>query len=204
MGRPPANAAAPATAERLLDAAEQAFATQGYGGARLEDIAAAAGIRRPSLLYHYPSKDALYAAVVRRTFARLGRALSDAMARDVGFDGRLAAVVRGYADFIADNPGMAQILLRELLDAQGPGQELLLGEVAPLLDVVERFVRIEGRGSLRRGVPVRAAILQVASGIILRSAAGELQEPLWGAEDHAWTLARVLFFEEERACPSTA
>lgn len=199
MGRPPASAAATATPERLLDAAEQGFARQGYGPARLEDIAATAGIRRPSLLYHYPSKELLYAAVVRRTFARLGAALMQAMARQVDFGARLDGVVDTYAKFLADNPWHAQILVREVIDADGPGRDILLGEVAPLLDVVERFVRVEGLGRIREDVPVRAAILQIASGILLRSASGALQIPLWGPVDHARALARLLFFHPSRS-----
>ena len=195
MGRPLASAAAMATPERLLDAAEQAFA-QGYGAARLEDIAAAAGIRRPSLLYHFASKDSLYAAVVHRTFARLGAALMTAMAGRLAFAERVDAVVDTYASFLADNPAHAQILVRELVDARGPGREILLGEVVPLLDLIERFLRVEGLALLRPGLPVRAAILQVASAIILRSASGALQQPLWGPIDHARALARLLLFKE--------
>ena len=194
MGRPLASAAATATPERLLDAAEQGFARHGYGATRLEDIAATAGIRRPSLLYHYPSKEELYAAVVRRTFTRLGAALMEAMARQVSFAERVDGVVDTYAGFLADNPAHAQILVRELIDAGGPGRDILLGAVVPLLDVLERFVRVEGHGLLRPGLPVRAAILQIASGIVLRSASGALQAPLWGPIDHSRALARLLFF----------
>ncbi len=199
MGRPVASAVALATPERLLDAAEQAFARQGFGAARLEDIAAAAGIRRPSLLYHYASKSSLYAAVVRRTFARLGAALMQAMARQVDFDERLTALVDTYAGFLAEHPAHAQILVRELIDADGPGHDILLGEVVPLLDVVERFVRVEGHGLVVPALPVRAAILQCASSIVLRSAAGPLQAPLWGPVDHARALARSLFFGPSRS-----
>lgn len=198
MGRPLADADALATPERLLDAAEQGFARMGFGATRLEDIAAAAGIRRSSLLYHYASKSSLYAAVVRRTFARLGAALMQAMARKVDFTERLDGVVTTYARFLEDHPAHATILVRELIDAEGPGREILLDEVVPLLDVIERFVRVEGHG-LVAGLPVRAAILQCASGIVLRSAAGALQGPLWGPVDHAGQLARLLFFGPSRS-----
>ncbi|MBL9101630.1 MAG: TetR/AcrR family transcriptional regulator [Myxococcales bacterium] len=198
MGRPPAGAVAHATPERLLDAAEQAFAVTGYGATRLEDIATAAGIRRPSLLYHYPSKDSLYAAVVHRAFAQLGAVLAEAMALQVSFVERLAAVCNGFTRFLADNPAPARLLVREVVDAEGPGRDILLGEVAPLLDIVERFVRLEGRGLVRPGLPIRAAILQVASGSLLRTASGGLRDPLWGPVDHTWDLARTLFFESEQ------
>lgn len=195
MGRPLASAAATATPERLLDAAEQAFA-QGYDAARLEDIAAAAGIRRPSLLYHFASKDDLYAAVVRRTFARLGAALMSVMSRRLDFAARVDSMVDTYASFLAENPAHAQILVRELVDARGPGRDILLGEVVPLLDLVERFLVLEGRDLLRPELPVRAAILQIAGASVLRSAAGALQQPLWGPIDQSRALARLLLFKE--------
>ena len=196
MGRPPAGTALTATPERLLDAAEDAFARLGLRGARLEDIAAAAGIRRPSLLYHYESKDHLYAAVVRRTFERLGAALMTAMSRPADFSARFDDLVANFTAFLAEHAALARIIVWELLDGQGPGRAILLEQVVPLLDLVERFARIEGHGEIRRGLAVRAAILQVASDAVLRAAAAEFKAPLWGETDHSRALARSLFFPD--------
>lgn len=177
-----------------MDAAEGVFAEHGLRAARLEDIAAAAGIRRPSLLYHFPSKELLYSAVVRRTFERLGAALTDAMLRPVSFTARFDAVVATYAEFLTQHPELARILVWELLDGQGPGRALLIEQVVPLLDLVERFARIEGRREIRRDLPVRAAILQIASDLVLRASAQQFKAALWGDQDHAPALARALFF----------
>ena len=177
-----------------MDAAEGVFAEHGLRAARLEDIAAAAGIRRPSLLYHFPSKELLYSAVVRRTFERLGAALTDAMLRPVSFPARFDAVVATYAEFLTQHPELARILVWELLDGQGPGRALLIEQVVPLLDLVERFARIEGRRDIRRDLPVRAAILQIASDLVLRASAQQFKAALWGDQDHAPALARALFF----------
>ena len=52
--------------ELILEAAAAQFARLGHRDARMEDIAAAAGITKAVLYDHFPSKGALHAAVVRR------------------------------------------------------------------------------------------------------------------------------------------
>ncbi|MCA9704820.1 MAG: TetR/AcrR family transcriptional regulator [Myxococcales bacterium] len=196
MGRPPASAHATATPERVLEAAELSFAAEGFRGAKLADIADRAGIRRPSLLYHFGTKEALYAQTVERCFARLRQALLAAMSAEGDFPARLGRTVARYVEFLDAEPQLARIVLRELLDGQGPGRAILLRQVVPLLDVVERFVRQQGRAAVRRDVPVRAAVLQIGASALMRAAAGSLREPLWGATCHAHQLARLLLLRE--------
>lgn len=207
MARPTAaaTAALPPTAERILDAAEAAFAAAGFAGARLEDIAAAVGIRRPSLLHHFATKDDLYAAVVGRAFASLGAALANAMSPRAagGFAAQVEALVSGYLAFLAGRPGFAALVLREVIDGRGPGRDLLEREVAPLLDAVERFVQ-RGRAGARLRVPVRAAILQVACAPLVRAASGPLGPRLWGpAPDPTPALARALLLPDAPGAPTT-
>lgn len=193
MPRPPKDSSRPATPERLLDAAEGAFAATGYAAARLEDIAGVAGIQRASLLHHFGSKEALYAAVVRRSFAALGAALMAATARPGAFEPRLRAVVETFARFVDARPSLARIILREMVATEGPGRAILLDEVAPLLSQVEAFVRREGRGRIPSGLPVRAALLDTATSLLVRAASGDLRRPLWGARASAWAVSRNLF-----------
>ena len=194
MGRPRAGTHETATPERLLVAAEAEFARAGLDGTRLEDIAKRAGIRRPSLLYYFPTKEALYARVVRRAFARLGQALLEAMTDPGGFAESVERTAEAFEISLRAEPALAKLILRELLDGRGPGRAILLEEMVPLLDQVEQFVKRHGRGLARRGLPVRAAILQGASDLVLRAASGDLQAPLWGP-GHARTLARMLFLK---------
>jgi TetR/AcrR family transcriptional regulator len=53
--------------ERILDAAQEVFATYGYHGATIDEVAERAGISKPNLHYYFKRKRDLYLAVLRRT-----------------------------------------------------------------------------------------------------------------------------------------
>lgn len=182
MGRPRREDIDTDTTERILAAAEEAFAQHGFADARLEDIAAAAGVRRPSLLYHFPAKETLYRAVIDRVFARLRNALAAAIAVEGSFDERADAMVRNYTTFIVENPNLSRLFLRELLHSGEAAEQLLREQVAPLLDLAEAFVKEAGRGQLRESLDVRGSILQIVGGAVLYSIAGRLAPVLWHDE----------------------
>lgn len=50
----------------ILTAALAVFSQYGIHGARLEQVAERAGVSKTNLLYYYPSKEALYVAVMRQ------------------------------------------------------------------------------------------------------------------------------------------
>lgn len=193
MARPRHDATRAATPERLLDAAESEFARRGLAAARLSDIARQAGITRPSLLHHYASKEALYVAVVERSFRALGAELGRVMTGRRGLAVHLRGLVQGFSHFLSRRPALAGVILRELIEEAGPGRGILLKQVAPLVTRVERFLRGRGRGQMAPGLPLRAALMQTAADVLLQAAAGPLRGPLWGPRERTWELARRLF-----------
>lgn len=59
------------TRELILTTAEQAFSRWGYSATTLDEIAQSVGIKRPSLLYHFPDKLSLFREVLRRFYVEL-------------------------------------------------------------------------------------------------------------------------------------
>ena len=53
-------------AEQILRVAAEAFATKGFAGTSLAEIAAGVGLQRASLYHHFASKDAMLAEIARR------------------------------------------------------------------------------------------------------------------------------------------
>ena len=90
-----------ATRARLVAAARELFARDGYGATGTEAILAAAGVTRGALYHHFADKQALFAAVCEQLHEEAERAIeTDADAQGSAFDG-LTAGCLAFLDFMA-------------------------------------------------------------------------------------------------------
>jgi TetR/AcrR family transcriptional regulator len=131
------------TRDQILDASLTCFAHAGYSGTSLNDIAAEVGIRRPSLLHHFSSKEALYGEVFERLlsdwFARLVGAINAPASGWLKVEGVLHA---GFG-FFADNPNYVILMRREAIDG---GVHLgidLAAVLRPMFDQAADYFRRE-------------------------------------------------------------
>jgi AcrR family transcriptional regulator len=69
--------------EDVLDRAEELFAQHGYTGTSMADVAAAVGIRKPSLYSHFRAKSDLYFAVIDRVHARFRDGIQELAAQEL-------------------------------------------------------------------------------------------------------------------------
>ena len=131
------------TRDQILDASLICFASAGYSGTSLNDIAAEVGIRRPSLLHHFASKETLYGEVFERLlsdwFARLVGAIDAPAAGWLKVEG----VLRAGFGFFADNPNYVILMRREAIDG---GVHLgidLAAVLRPMFDQAASYFRRE-------------------------------------------------------------
>ena len=103
------------TQQKLLDAALQAFAENGFKGTSTRDIAERAGVHHPLITYHFKNKEELWRAAADRVFSRFIRILEDTRDKNESAKPRerMAAMIRSYVLYASENPALHKVLLQE-------------------------------------------------------------------------------------------
>ncbi|MBA2578909.1 MAG: TetR/AcrR family transcriptional regulator [Euzebyaceae bacterium] len=103
--------------EQLLEVAGEAFARHGYHGLSMEQLADAAGVSKPVLYQHFPSKRDLYLAIVRDAVAQLERRVGNALLGTTSNRDRVHGAISAYFDFVEDRRFRLLFATAELTDA---------------------------------------------------------------------------------------
>src|SRR5689334_8098238 len=155
-----------ASTDRILEAARGEFAQHGFGGARLQDIAARAQLSHPTLLYHFGSKERLYAAVIEQAMEDwAGMTDAAVAAAPTGF-ARVAALVDAGLEFFAGHHDFVVIWRREAIEGGGRLEAAMVEHLRPFFDRAVAFLRREvAAGRLREHDPVE--LMQLVYGAVM-------------------------------------
>ncbi len=171
------------TLDKILEVAEAAFAREGYDGAHLQHIAGLVGVQKTALYYYFPSKAALYEAVLQRILLALDETIRSAIEAHGSPADRLYRLSDSINDLLAQRRNYAQILIRIFVDRPEVNQ----GEIQPLVEtVVGRLLRFFKEG-MDAGAFQRSSarhLFQSAMGaLVFHYATGGLGSAVLGVED---------------------
>jgi AcrR family transcriptional regulator len=110
----------------ILDAARKVFEADGLDGASLRAIASAAGYTPAALYFHFDSKEAIYAEVLRGSLVNLGTAVNRAILNARTSAERLRAAAMAFFRYYDDNPrdlDLGFYLFRGGMKPHGLGKE---------------------------------------------------------------------------------
>lgn len=142
--------------EALLGAAERVFARAGFNGATTAAIAAAAGVPKANLHYHFGSKHELYHEVLARTLHDWLVPM-DGLVAEAEPRAALAAYIRAKMAMSAERPDASRVFANELLHGAPVLGELMRTELRAMVKKKARV--IDGWVAAGRMAPVDATHL---------------------------------------------
>jgi len=153
-----------ATRNRILDAAERVFSRRGATRPSLDDIAAAAGVTRGAIYWHFRNKADLFAAMLARVTLPMeemvGRSGDDALTDPLGYIRRCMVTVLRKTTDDAQTRRVFEIVCHkcEYVDEMARVRDRYVEMRADCLGEIERGVRnAVRRGLLPAGVNARNA-----------------------------------------------
>lgn len=155
------------TKARILEAAEEVFATRGFEGASTREIAAKASVNISSLHYHWESKETLYFAVFQNIYDRLVE-ISRSSVMQPGQAGQALheTSVGRLFDFFLENPNVPRLLLRRILENEEFGGEIERDILVPAWKTFAGWVQ-EHTGKKIRDIDAQLLMLTVHSTLLL-------------------------------------
>ena len=182
----------------ILAAGLVVFSQYGFRGSTLDQVADEAGLSKPNLLYYFPSKEAIYTALLARLLANWLAPL-----RAIKADGDPIEELLGYArhklDMSQHYPRESRLFANEIVQGAPRIGEVLRGELRDLVD--EIAVVIDGWSAAGRIKPVNPyhlifsiwALTQHYADfdVQVRAILGDV-DPFDGAEQHLEAMLRGL------------
>lgn len=192
----------PDAEQRILDAARSVFIRRGTAGARMQEIAAEAGVNQALLHYYFRSKEQLSAAVFEQMASRLFPVLIQTLMTDATIDEKIDRIIDLYHDNLAKNPFLPGYVIAEL--QHHPERiEMLLSKIGggnPRQVIIPVFVRLgeqieaEVRAGRMRPIGPRQFVVNLVSLCIFPFAARPMLAMMLGLDDASFPD----FIEERR------
>jgi TetR/AcrR family transcriptional regulator len=176
------------TRTRIVDAALVAFGTRGYDATSLDALAAELGVRKQTILYYFPSKEAVLDAAIDRGAGELSEALEVSLARAGGGWDRVEAIVRSVFQ-LAGRRSELLGLLREVSRLGPPAATRLTAALDPLIARATAFLQTEIAAGTMRDQEPRLLLLAAYSTVIGVATEVEVLRAL-GIEPTARSLVR--------------
>jgi TetR/AcrR family transcriptional regulator len=183
-----------ATEQRILDAARVVFLRDGTAGARMQEIAAEAGVNQALLHYYFRTKERLSAAVFQQVASRIFPALVQTLGAEISLDEKIEKLITIYLDNLSQNLFVPGYLISELHHHPERVQQLLSGAIGAdpkvvmpaLLKTLERQINERVRDGTMRPIKPQQFVINLISLCIFPFAARPMLSIVFGMDDAAF------------------
>jgi AcrR family transcriptional regulator len=138
----------PERREQLLQVARRVFGRGGFHQVSMDTVAKEAGVTKPILYDHFPSKKELYLSLIEDDLATLHQKVRTAIDASPGNRERIRASFEAYFEFVDEHAAGFRILMQEAIGADRDFQERISLVRDDILKEVTEVIERESRGNL--------------------------------------------------------
>ncbi|HEY0634292.1 MAG TPA: TetR/AcrR family transcriptional regulator [Gammaproteobacteria bacterium] len=153
------------TEQIILRAAAEQFAAKGFDGARVDEIAAAAGVNKATLYYQIGDKAALYGRVLSDMLSRTADRISAAVAAAPDPEQKVRAYCREFAASAQELHHLAPIMMREVAGGGTQVPDTALAQFARIVKALDEGVNMGMASGVFRQVNPFVAHMLVVGGL---------------------------------------
>jgi AcrR family transcriptional regulator len=168
--------------QQLLDVARDVFSEGGFHATAMDDVALRAGVTKPVLYQHFPSKRALYIELLNDTGAHLLRELEQATRRAPSGRERVEEGFAAYFRFVVSNRSAFRLLFGASMRSDPEFSRIVETTIAAAVDAISSLIEIPASPEQR--TVLANALVGMAESVSRRA----IHDP--DAEDDAERLAR--------------
>jgi AcrR family transcriptional regulator len=141
---------APERRQQILEVARKVFGRRGYHTVTMDSVAKEAGVTKPILYDHFPSKRELYLALLESDLANLQKRLAEGLENSRGNRERIRASFQTYFDFVDEHAEGFRLLMQEAVGGDRHFQDLVFRFRDEVLGKVTEVLVRESKGNLDR------------------------------------------------------
>jgi AcrR family transcriptional regulator len=176
----------PESQRLIVDAARDVFQRKGFDGARMQDIADAAGMNKALLHYYFRNKDLLFEAVFREALEKLLNPVFEVLGSPKHLEWKIGILINRYTEGLMANPHIPGFVLHELnrnpQRLQSFIQSQNIGAMKNFLDQLEQGMR-EGR---YRKTDPRQVMVHLISMIVFPFVARPMIQTIFMMDDESY------------------
>lgn len=149
---------------QLLDVARRVFGKSGFHGVSMEEVATEAGVTKPILYDHFPSKKELYLALLESDLNVLHQNVREALNSPIGNRERIRASFEAYFDFVQEEADGFRLLMQETVGAEREFRDRVAEVREQILSEVADLIVRESKGKLQREHAETVALALIGMG----------------------------------------
>lgn len=154
--------------ERILEAAVQLFARQGFSGTSTRKIARLADVNEASLFRHFPSKQELFWAALQSRLGRvrLGKELQNALSQQARPELVLPLIIELLVQIATYQSELIRLLDIGLLELRPRAESIYRKQIAPMFEAISNYLDVCAKSGALAGMDPSVTTIALSTTVL--------------------------------------